>query len=81
MKKTEILKQYSIDKLDETTVFIKNQYFSFSYTIADLIVKEEFKGKYKYFGGLQCAYMKDSQEYKNLEKWLCEIAEFILKSL
>lgn len=79
MKKEEILKHYRVDKLGDNTVFISNRFFNFSYTVADSIVKDEFKGQYRYFGGLQSDYHEDSSEYSNLEKWLCEIAEKILK--
>lgn len=79
MKKKEILKAYRIDKLDDNTVFINNKDFNFSFTKIDSIVKEEFIGQYKYFGGLQCNFKEGSEQYKNLEKWLIEIAEFILK--
>lgn len=78
MKKQDALKSLRIDKLDSTTVSIQNKYFSFSYTIADTIVKDEFKGKYKYFGGLQCDYEDGTENFKNLEKWLIEIAERVL---
>ena len=80
MKKKDILSKYTINKLDNDTVFIQNRYFSFSYTVADSIVKDEFKGQYKYFGGLQCDFEVDSEDYKNLEKWLIEIAEKIIKT-
>ena len=56
MKKNEILNSFRLDKLGNDTIFIQNKYFNFSYTVADSIVKDEFKGKYKYFGGLQCNY-------------------------
>ena len=75
MKKKEILKRYELNKLDDNTIFIQNKEFNFSYTKADSIVKDEFKGVYKYFGGLQCNFHEESNEYKILEKWLCEIAE------
>lgn len=78
MKKKEILKNYRLSKLGENTVFIQNSHFNFSYTKADSIVKDEYKGQYRYFGGLQCNYHEDTEEYKNLEKWLCEIAESVL---
>jgi len=78
MRKAEILKGYTITKLDDVTVFIKSKDFDFSYTVANSLVKEEFKDQYKYFGGLQCNYNESSVEYKQLEKWLCEIAEMIL---
>jgi hypothetical protein len=79
MKKVEILKGYRLDKLDDSTVFIQNKDFNFSYTKADNVVKEEFKGQYRYFGGLQCQFHEDTVEYKNLENWLCELAENALK--
>lgn len=78
MKKQDALKRLRINKLDSTTVFIQNKHFNFSYTIADTIVKDEFKGQYKYFGGLQCAYEPGTEDFKNLEKWLIEIAECVL---
>ena len=79
MKKNEILKNYRIDKLGTNTVFIQNTHFNFSYTKADSVVKDQFKGEYKYFGGLQSTFDENSNEYKNLENWLCEIAEYVLK--
>jgi hypothetical protein len=66
MKKAEILKGYKLDKMDDSTVFIQNRHFNFSYTKADDVVKEEYKGQYKYFGGLQCEFHEDTAEYKNL---------------
>ncbi len=75
MKKIEILNNLTINKLDNETIFISNNHFNFSYTIVNTFVKDEFKNKYRYFGGLQCNYAKGSEKYKNLEKWLCEIAE------
>jgi len=79
MKRKEILKTYTVNVLSNDTVFIQNSHFSFSYMFADDVVKDELKGKYRYWGGLQCNFHEDSQEYKNLEKWLCEIAESLLK--
>ena len=75
MKKKDVLKRYELNKLDDNTVFIQSKEFNFSYTKADSIVKDEFKGQYKYFGGLQCGFNEESNEYKILEKWLCELAE------
>lgn len=75
MIKKEFLKKYTIDKFDDITVFISGKSFNFAYTKADYVVKEEFIGQYKYFGGLQCEFSEDTIEYKNLEKWLIEIAE------
>ena len=79
MEKKEILKAYKIEKLDDNTVFVNNNNFMFFYTIADSVVKDEYKGKYRYVGGLQCNFKKDSDNYKLLESWLCEIVEKILK--
>jgi hypothetical protein len=78
MKKNELLNRLKIDKLGNNTVFIQNKYFNFSYTIANSIIKEEYVGKYRYFGGLQSEFNEDSHEYKLLEGWLCEIAEKLL---
>lgn len=78
MKKSEILKNYTLNKLDDSTIFIKNNHFNFSYTIANTIVREDLKDKYRYFGGLQCNFNEGSNEYKDLEKWLCEIVEKLI---
>lgn len=80
MKKQELFKQISIDILG-TTVFIKCTNVLFSYTPAKDILKDEFKDQYRYFGGLQCGYDPDSEEYKRLESWLCDMAENILKTI
>ncbi len=74
-----IQKSYRIDVLDKNTCFISNRFFNFSYTKADAVVKDEFKGIYKYFGGLQCEYEQDTPEYKALEQFLSEKAEILLK--
>jgi hypothetical protein len=76
-KKKDILNRYRVTKLGNT-VMIDSDTYSFSYTAANDIVKEEYKNKYRYFGGLQCGYSEGSEAYKTLEKYLCEIAEFIL---
>jgi len=78
MKKQEALKTLRIDKLGNNTVFIQNKHFNFSYTNPESVVKDEYIGKYRYFGGLQCEFHEESEEYKNLEKWLCEIAEKVM---
>jgi hypothetical protein len=79
MKKSEILKQIRIDKLGSDTIFIQSQHFNFSFTKADAVCREDLKGQYRYFGGLQSEYNSNSFEYKQLEKWLCEIAESVLE--
>lgn len=81
MKKKEVLNRLSIDVLGDDCVFINNKHISFAYQVADTVIKEEFKGMYRYFGGLQCDYEQDSPEFKLLEKWLCEIAESVLKKI
>lgn len=75
----QIIKRVTIDKLDNSTVSIYNGHLNFMYTIADSIVKNELKGKYRYMGGLQCNFEKDSENYKLLEEKLCVLAEKILK--
>lgn len=75
----QILKRIFIDKLDDSTVSITNGHFNFMYTIADSIVKDDLKGKFRYVGGLQCNYASDSEMYKNLKEELCILAEKILK--
>lgn len=75
MKKADILKRYELNKIDDITVFIQNKHFSFAYTKADAILKPELKGQYRYVGGLQSEYHDESPAYKQLENWLCEIAE------
>lgn len=74
----ELFKRMHIDKLDDETVSIVGKDFNFSYTIADAVVKKEYLGQYRYFGGLQCNYKEDTDDYKQLEKRLCETAELIL---
>jgi hypothetical protein len=74
----EILKHYTLYKHNDISVFIKNEHFSFSYTSADSVCRHDLIGKYRYFGGLQCNYHNESQEYKELESVLCDIAEIIL---
>ena len=73
-----LLKRLTIDKLDDITVCISNKEINFMYTIADSVLKDEFKGQYEYVGGLQCNYKKDSDMYNLLEKELCKLACKIL---
>lgn len=84
MNKQEIekkeLSRLKIDYLGDDCIMIQNKYFNFTYFVADKVLKPECKGKYRYFGGLQSYYEKDSQEYKYLEDRLCTIAENIFKS-
>lgn len=62
------------------TVFIQNKKINFSYTAVKKLIKEEFQEQYRYFGGLQCNFENDSDDYKVLENKLCDIAESILKN-
>jgi len=78
MKKKEILKNYTINKLGEDTIMITGKSFMFSYTKSNSICKDEYKDQYRYFGGLQCEYVEGSNNYKELEKWLCEIVEKLI---
>lgn len=75
--KAEILNNTRINVITNT-VFMRNPEFNFTYTKADDVVQEKYKGKYRYFGGLQCNYEQGSDEYKELENKLCDIAEAIL---
>lgn len=74
MEKSEELKRLQINVLDPYTIVIKGDNVFFSYSP----VNDKFKDKYRYFGGLQCNYEFDTAEYKQIEKWLCEICENLL---
>lgn len=78
LNKKELLKDYKIDKLGNT-FFMQNKHFNFCYTIPSSVLKPEFVEGVRYFGGLQCNFQQDTQEYKNLENWLCEIIEKLIK--
>ena len=84
MNKQEIekreLSRIKIDYLGDDCVMMQNKFFNFTYFVADKVLKPECKGKYRYFGGLQCSYDKESKEYEYLENRLCLIAENIFKS-
>lgn len=71
MEKSIELKKLQINVLDPYTIVIKGDNVFFSYTSLDDTEKE----KSRYFGGLQCNYEVDTAEYKQIEKWLCEICE------
>lgn len=75
----ELLKRFELTKLDDNSVQIQNKHFSFIYIAQNSAVRNKFKGQYRYLGGLQCNFEKDSKEYIELEKELCIIAEKILK--
>ena len=77
MKVRETFKQFRIDVID-TTVFISSKSFNFSYTAANDIIKPEFRNKFRYFGGLQSGFEENTPEYRQLEGWLCDLAESTL---
>ena len=72
--------QFEIHVLGNS-VFIFCDQFNWAYTPADAVVKTEYKGKYRYFGGLQSEYEENSDEYEDLEKQLLELSETIINSL
>jgi hypothetical protein len=79
MKKSDILSRYTVYRLDDETVLIKNDQFYFSYTtVSASYIKDESRDRFRYFGGLQCNYLKGSHDFKLLENWLCEVAENVL---
>ena len=75
MIEEEVMQNIDIHKLDESCVSIMGDNVSFFYQIADAVVKEEFKGEYRYFGGLQCNYLDGTDEYTQVEKITMEMAE------
>lgn len=72
----ELFKRYALTKLDNETVHISSRdNFDFCYTIADAVVRKEYIGQYRYFGGLQSNFEEGSEDYINLEEKLCLMAE------
>lgn len=55
--------------------------FNFMFTPADAVVKPEFEGQYRNFGGIQHNLPQESEEAQKLESSLCDLAEAILTSL
>lgn len=80
MSVSDCLKKYLIRKFDDVSLSIEGDDFIFSYTVADAVVKEEYRGKYKYFGGLQCNYGRDTKEFVELEDSMCAIAQAVLNA-
>lgn len=72
------MKNIEIKRFDNYTVILNGRDFNFMYTIADYIAKEEFKGKYEYFGGLQSNFEYNSEEYIKQERFLAKLAKLIL---
>jgi len=79
MTKKELFEKIEIN-VRTGTVFMQNKHISFMYNALD-IIKPEYKGEFRYFGGLQCNYDQKSSEYAHIEKWCCELAESILKTI
>ena len=74
----EIFKRLTIEKLDDISVLIHNKHFNFSY-MSIMALKKENQKDYRYLGGLQCEYSDDTKEYKEIESYLINLAESVLK--
>jgi len=81
MTKEQIFNNCEIKIFDKNSLCIQNREFMFAYNQPDSIVKEEYKGIYRNFGGLQSGYLEDSTEYEELYNILLEYSENILKLL
>ena len=81
MTKEQIFNNCEIKIFDKNSLCIQNREFMFAYNQPDSIVKEEYKGIYRNFGGLQSGYLEDSPEYEELYNILLEYSENILKLL
>jgi hypothetical protein len=79
MNRKELLKNIRIDILSKDSLRISSKDFDFAYNQPDSIVKEEFKGMYRNFGGLQSNYIDDKESHEKLEMLLIEFAEDIFK--
>ena len=75
----ELLNNLTINFLGKDTILLSNASVYFCYTIADSVVKDEYKGKYRYFGGMQCDLEEGTDGYRILEDQLCRICESLLK--
>ena len=74
----DIFKRLTVEKLDDISVLIHNKHFNFSY-MSIMALKEENQKDYRYLGGLQCEYSDDTKEYKEIESYLINLAESVLK--
>ena len=81
MTKEQIFNNCEIKIFDKTSLCIQNKEFMFVYNEPDSIVKNEFKGMYRNFGGLQSDYKEDSPEYEELYNILLDYSEKLLKLL
>jgi hypothetical protein len=75
------IKRLTINYLGTGSIQIDNRELSFVYNQPDQFVKDEFKGKYINFGGLQCKYKNGTQEYEELYSYLLDLAETIIKKI
>jgi hypothetical protein len=67
-----------ITTLYKNSVSIHSEDFDFMFTIADTVVREEFKGQYRNFGGLQSNFAaKDIND--KLEILLMDLSEKIIE--
>ncbi len=66
------------DKISCTILHVD---FIFAYTHADSVVKDEYIGKYSNFGGLQCNFVPESKEYKDLYDYCLKVAQNTLKTV
>ena len=67
-----------ITTLYKNTVSITSENFDFMFTIADTIVRDEFKGKYRNFGGLQSNF-EDKELNKKLDVLLMDLSEKVIE--
>ena len=74
----DIFKRLTVEKLDDISVLIYNKHFNFSY-MSIMALKKENQKDYRYLGGLQCEYSDDTKEYKEIESYLINLAESVLK--
>ena len=81
MTKEQIFNNCEIKIFDKTSLCIQNQEFMFAYNQPASIVKNEFKGMYRNFGGLPSGYLEDSPEYEELYNILLDYSEKLLKLL
>jgi hypothetical protein len=81
MTKEQIFSNCEIKIFDKNSLCIQNKEFMFAYNQPDSFVKNEFKGMYRNFGGLQSGYLQGSPEYEELYDILLDCSEKILKEL
>lgn len=62
MTSKEIFNNSEIKVFDKYSLSIMHKDFIFSYTQADSVVKAEFKGMYRIFGGLQSNFDSETHD-------------------